>query len=219
MNDKPYLTLAGSGEAEFDEKRSRFLAFAQRVTSDAEATDFVASVRARFTDARHAVYAYVASSSGTLAQRYSDDGEPQGTAGLPVLDVIRKRELTDSAIVVVRYFGGVLLGASGLVRAYSTSASLAVNAAGIVRMTPLSSLHLSVSYQNWQKVENAVSRMGLSVEEPSYAEGVSCIIGVAPEDVGRVQAALRDACAGRIEMSLGDVRFVPVPVVAGEGET
>lgn len=217
MNDKPYLTLATDGEAELEEKRSRFLAFAKRVTSDSEATDFVASVRARFTDARHAVYAYVASSSGTLAQRYSDDGEPQGTAGMPVLDVIRKRELTDSAIVVVRYFGGVLLGASGLVRAYSGAASLAVSAAGIVRMTPLLSLHISVSYQNWQKVENAVARMGLAMEEPLYAEDVSCVLGVAPEDVGRVQATLRDVCAGKIEMSLGDVRFVPVPISIASG--
>ncbi len=216
MNDKPYLTIAGSAEAELDEKRSRFLAFASRVTSDAEATEFVSSVRARFPDARHAVYAYVASSSGTLAQRYSDDGEPQGTAGLPVLDVIRKRELTDTAIVVVRYFGGVLLGASGLVRAYSGAASLAVSAAGIVRMTPLSSLHISVSYQNWQKVENAASRMGLSPGEVSYAEEVSCVLGVEPGDMERVQSALRDACAGKITMSVGDVRFVPVALECAE---
>lgn len=215
-NDKPYLTLAGSGEAELDEKRSRFLSFAARVTSDAEATEFVSSIRTRFPDARHAVYAYVASSSGTLAQRYSDDGEPQGTGGLPVLDVIRKRELTDTAIVVVRYFGGILLGAPGLVRAYSGAAALAVNAAGIVRMTPLESLNVAVSYQNWQKVESAASRMGLAMEEPAYAEDVKCTFGVAPEDMERVQSALRDACAGRIEMTVGDVRFVPVPV--GEGE-
>ena len=117
MNDNGYLTLAGPGEAELDEKRSRFLGFAGRVTTDAEASAFVASVRSRFPDARHAVYAYIATSSGTLAQRYSDDGEPQGTGGMPVLDVIRKRGLTDAAIVVVRYFGGVLLGAPGLVRA------------------------------------------------------------------------------------------------------
>ena len=218
MNDKAYLTVAAEAQAELEEKRSRFLSFVSRVTTDAEATAFVSSVRARFPDARHAVYAYVASSSGTLAQRYSDDGEPQGTAGLPVLDVIRKRELTDTAIVVVRYFGGILLGAPGLVRAYSGAASLAVNAAGIVRMTPLASLHVSVSYQNWQRVENAAARMGLALEEPSYAEEVSCVIGVAPGDMESVQSALRDACAGRIAMTVGGVRFVGVPVTPGEKE-
>lgn len=114
MNENGYLTLAGGGEAELDEKRSRFLSFAARVTSDAEASEFVASVRSRFPDARHAVYAYVASSSGTLAQRYSDDGEPQGTGGLPVLDVIRKRGLTDAAVVVVRYFGAYFSARRGL---------------------------------------------------------------------------------------------------------
>lgn len=215
-NDKPYLTLAGSGEAELDEKRSRFLSFAARVTDDAEATAFVASVRSRFPDARHAVYAYLASSSGVLAQRYSDDGEPQGTGGLPVLDVIRKRGLTDTAIVVVRYFGGILLGAPGLVRAYSGAAALAVKAAGLVRMTPLEMFSVTVSYQNWQRVAAALSRMGLSANEPVYAGDVRCTVGVAPEDVQRVQGALRDVCAGKIEMASGGMSFVPVPVSEGE---
>ena len=215
MNDKPYLTLAGPGEAELDEKRSRFLAFARRVTSDAEATAFVAEVRSRFPDARHAVYAYAASSSGTLAQRYSDDGEPQGTGGLPVLDVIRKRELTDAAIVVVRYFGGILLGAPGLVRAYSGAASLAVGAAGIVRMTPLLSLTAAVSYQLWGKVQSAAEKMGLAAGEPVYAEDVRCAFGVAPENVEAVETALLDVCSGRIAFERGGVSFVPVPVECG----
>lgn len=212
MNDKPYLTLAGDGEAELDEKRSRFLSFARRVTTEAEATDFIASVRARFPDARHAVYAYIASSSGTLSQRYSDDGEPQGTGGMPVLDVIRKRELTDSAIVVVRYFGGILLGAPGLVRAYSGAASLAVEKAGIVRMTPLLSLTVAVAYQHWGRVENSAAAMGLTAAPPEFAENVRCTFGVAPEEIDRVCAALRDVCAGKIEFTRGSVSFVPVPV-------
>ena len=212
MTGKPYLTLAGSGEAELDEKRSRFLSFAERVTSDAEATQFVASIRSRFPDARHAVYAYIASSSGTLAQRYSDDGEPQGTGGLPVLDVIRKRDLTDAAIVVVRYFGGILLGAPGLVRAYSGAASLAVKAAGIVRMTPLMSLTVAVGYALWGKVETAAAKMGLAADEPVWAEDVRCTFGVAPGEIEAVRSALRDVCAGKIEFTAGDVRFVAVPV-------
>ena len=212
MDIKPYLTLAGAGEAELDEKRSRFLGFAERVTSDAEATEFVAGIRSRYPDARHAVYAYIASSTGTLAQRYSDDGEPQGTGGMPVLDVIRKRGLTDTAIVVVRYFGGILLGAPGLVRAYSGAASLAVEAAGIVRMTPLVGLTVSVGYALWDRTQNAAARAGLAAGEPEYAENVRCTFGVAPEALDEAQNALRDACAGKIEFSVGDVRYVAVPV-------
>ena len=216
MPDKPYLTLAGPGEAELDEKRSRFLAFAARVTTDAEATDFVASVRSRFPDARHAVYAYDVSSSGTFVRRYSDDGEPQGTGGLPVLDVILKRSLTDAAIVVVRYFGGILLGAPGLVRAYSGAASLAVNAAGTVRMTPLLTLTATVGYPLWGKVETAAAKLGLAAGEPVWAENVRCTFGVAPGEVEAVESALRDVCAGKIGFETGDVRFVAVPVDKSE---
>lgn len=212
MNENGYLTLAGGGEAELDEKRSRFLSFAARVTSDAEASEFVASVRSRFPDARHAVYAYVASSSGTLAQRYSDDGEPQGTGGLPVLDVIRKRGLTDAAVVVVRYFGGILLGAPGLVRAYSGAASLAVEAAGIVRMVPLAELECAVSYSLWDKTQSAAAKLGLCAGEPVYAENVRCTFGVSPDELEKAQSVLRDACAGKIEFKVGDVRFAAVPV-------
>ena len=211
MNDNGYLTLAGPGEAELDEKRSRFLGFAERVTNDAEASAFVASIRSRYPDARHAVYAYIASSSGTLAQRYSDDGEPQGTGGLPVLDVIRKRGLTDTAIVVVRYFGGILLGAPGLVRAYSGAASLAVEAAGIVRMTPLVELNIAVSYALWDRTQSAAAKLGLAPGEPEYAENVRCTFGVEPDALEAAQAALRDVCAGKIEFAVGDVRFVAVP--------
>ena len=212
MNSDGYLTLAGPGEAELDEKRSRFLGFAGRVTSDAEATAFVASIRSRYPDARHAVYAYIATSSGTLAQRYSDDGEPQGTGGLPVLDVIRKRSLTDAAIVVVRYFGGILLGAPGLVRAYSGAASLAVEAAGIVRMTPLLSLTVAVSYSLWDRAQSAAAKIGLAAGEPEYAENVRCTFGVAPDSLEAAESALRDVCAGKIEFTVGDVRYVAVPI-------
>lgn len=216
MNGKGYLTLAGDGEAELDEKRSRFLSFARRVTSDREANAFVASVRSRFPDARHAVYAYIATSSGALAQRYSDDGEPQGTGGLPVLDVIRKRSLTDAAIVVVRYFGGILLGAPGLVRAYSGAASLAVDAAGIVRMAPLVEMTVCVGYSLWDRTQNAAAKLGLAAGEPEYAENVRCAFGVAPEALEAAQSALRDACAGKIGIEVGEVRFVAVPVTKEE---
>lgn len=130
MNE-PYITLAGRSDAELTEKKSRFLSFAAPVGSEAEAIAFISEIRSAYPDARHCVYAYRITSAPPYTARYSDDGEPQGTGGLPVLDVLKKRGIGDAAIAVVRYFGGILLGAPGLVRAYSSSASLAVRAAGL----------------------------------------------------------------------------------------
>lgn len=206
-----YLTLAKSGEAEYDEKRSRFLGFASPVSTEAEATDFVSTIRSAYPDARHCVYAYTVSSSGTFSQRYSDDGEPQGTGGMPVLDVLRKKGVTDAVICVVRYFGGILLGAPGLVRAYSAAASAAVADAGLVRMTPLVPLTVRVSYTLWGKVENLAQRTGLMSDPPEYAENVSCTFYVSPADLSRTRSALTDTCAGKIAFAEGEARFFPVP--------
>lgn len=210
--DKPYLTLAGSGEAEYDEKRSRFLSFASRVSTEKEAIEFISSVKSAYPDARHCVYAYTVSSSGTLLQRYSDDGEPQGTGGMPVLDVLRKKDITDAAIAVVRYFGGVLLGAPGLVRAYSSAASLAVSSAGIVRMTPMIPLSVRVSYQLWGKTENTAAQIGYMNDSPEYAEDVRCTFYIPPEEIDRAVTVFTDACAGKIEFEYGGAQFFPVAV-------
>lgn len=210
--DKPYLTLASSADAELVEKKSRFLSFAAPVKTEKEAQEFIASIRARFPDARHCVYAYTVSSTGIFSQRYSDDGEPQGTGGMPVLDVLRKKDITDAAVAVVRYFGGILLGAPGLVRAYSSSASLAVSASGIVRMTPLVPLSAHVSYQLWGKLENAITQAGHMMDAPEYAEDVCVTVYVSPEELDRTKSAFADVCAGKVTMSDGDLRFFPVPV-------
>ena len=111
--EKLYVTLGGEGTATIEEKRSEFIGYAAHVQDETEAQSFVRRIKAKHHDARHNVYAYVL---GDTVQRYSDDGEPQGTAGIPVLDVIRKSGVTDACIVVTRYFGGILLGAGGLVR-------------------------------------------------------------------------------------------------------
>ena len=207
----PYLTLAKPGEAEYDEKRSRFLGFCAPVSTEAEATDFVSRIRSTYPDARHCVYAYTVSSSGTFSQRYSDDGEPQGTGGMPVLDVLRKKGVTDAVVCVVRYFGGILLGAPGLVRAYSAAASAAVADASLVRMTPLVPLTVRVSYTLWGKVENTAQRMGLMSDDPAYAEDVACTFYASPADLDRIKTALTDTCAGKITFAEDETRFFPVP--------
>lgn len=117
-----YTTLAGYGEDEFVEKRSRFIGYAAPVSTEAEAVAFVNSIRERHREATHNVYAYILR-EGQI-KRYSDDGEPQGTAGIPVLDVLQKAGIVDAVVVVTRYFGGTLLGAGGLVRAYTEGAAI-----------------------------------------------------------------------------------------------
>ncbi|HOQ06313.1 MAG TPA: YigZ family protein, partial [Clostridiales bacterium] len=129
---KDYLTVSKEAVAEIEEKKSRFIATVRPVSSEQEAQDFINRLKARYWDATHNVYAYYIC-AGNVVQKFSDDGEPSGTAGLPVLEAIKKTGVQDVAVVVTRYFGGTLLGASGLVRAYGRSAALGIDAAGIVR--------------------------------------------------------------------------------------
>ncbi|MFR5864850.1 MAG: IMPACT family protein [Acutalibacteraceae bacterium] len=127
-----YKTLRGPASAELTEKRSVFICRVRPVTTEAQALAFLAEVRKQCADARHNVYAYTIRENGIA--RFSDDGEPHGTAGLPTLDALRKRGIVDAAAVTTRYFGGVLLGTGGLVRAYSQAAAMAVEQAGVAEM-------------------------------------------------------------------------------------
>ena len=130
MTEDTYVTLEHDGYASFCEKRSEFIGYARPCRTEAEALAFLAEIRKKHADAKHNVYAYQVRENNTA--RFSDDGEPQGTAGMPVLDIIRKTGFTDACIVVTRYFGGILLGTGGLVRAYSQAAKLAAENAHII---------------------------------------------------------------------------------------
>ncbi len=126
-----YFTVKGSATSEFQEKKSTFIGYIKRVNTEEEAKNFVNEIKSMHKEATHNVYAYIVGENKGI-QRYSDDGEPQGTAGIPVLEVIKKNDLTDVAVVVTRYFGGILLGGGGLIRAYSKGASSAIEEAGVV---------------------------------------------------------------------------------------
>ena len=145
-----YTTLAGYGEDEFVEKRSRFIGYAAPVSTEAEAVAFVNSIRERHREATHNVYAYILR-EGQI-KRYSDDGEPQGTAGIPVLDVLQKAGIVDAVVVVTRYFGGTLLGAGGLVRAYTEGAAIGVRAARPKVMSPCTVLEMDIDYAQYGKI-------------------------------------------------------------------
>lgn len=170
MNDG-YKTLLQRASDEYVVKRSRFIATALPVKTEKEALVFISEIKSKYWDATHNVYAY--SLNDGFVKRYSDDGEPQGTAGMPVLNVLTSGEVTDCAVVVTRYFGGVLLGTGGLVRAYSHSAKLGLDAAKIITLVPWSKLVLSCDYTFYAKIEQLVRDSGGKIESSDFGETVT----------------------------------------------
>ena len=193
MND--YLTLGQSAEAEFTVNKSRFIGYARPVASAEEANAFVSEIRALHREARHNVYAYIVREPAY--SRFSDDGEPQGTAGKPVLDALKKPELTDAAVVVTRYFGGILLGTGGLVRAYSHAAHLAVEAAGIVRMRACAVFKLTFSYALYEPVLQLLPYHGAVAEDTAFGEAVTLTVRLPLENEEGFLRALSERTLGR----------------------
>ena len=210
MSGCEYLTLAGSGESRYEEKKSVFLGFAAHFEKEEDVLAWLASQKRAYPDARHHVYAYRLREGNTT--RYSDDREPQGTAGMPTLDVLRGRDLYDCAVCVIRYFGGTLLGTGGLVRAYGSAAADAVKGAGIVRMTLRRAFTLSLSYADHPRVASVLSEYGATVSDVEYAEGVTLSGALDESKTDALARALSDATAGRSAPAWGDPLFSPVPI-------
>ncbi len=192
---KKRVTLGQPASAELTEKKSVFIASVSPVESEQEAIDFIASVKKKYSDARHNVYAYQLD-NGRIA-RYSDDGEPQGTAGVPVLDIINKGGFTDAVIVVTRYFGGILLGAGGLVRAYSGAARLGVDAAGIVTYKNYIELTVDCSYPDYGKLTVTLSDPRLFIDSTDFGERVLIKLAVAEEECEALEAAVSEITSSR----------------------
>ncbi len=191
-----YRTIAQAAQDEFVEKRSRFIGYARPVQTEEEAQAFIAEMKSRHWDATHNVYAYILR-EGNI-QRYSDDGEPQGTAGIPTLDVLQKSHVTDVAVVVTRYFGGILLGGGGLVRAYSHGASIALKAAGIITMKECSLLMLSCDYSRYGRVSSLIPECGGIIDDTDFAGDVTLSFHMAPELMGSFARKLADATNGQV---------------------
>lgn len=198
-----YTTVRSAADAEFEEKRSLFIGHIRPVEHEEEALAFLAEMRTAYADATHNVYAYVLRENSL--SRYSDDREPQGTAGLPVLDVLRKANVTDAAIVVTRYFGGTLLGTGGLVRAYTQAARMALEAGGIVTRARLAILQLAMNYSDYQKIIPLVENAGARVDDSTFAGDVRLSVALpfeeAEEFLHRASEITggRVACCGRSE--------------------
>ncbi len=166
-----YKTVSKQGEGVLVEKKSRFIASVRPVETEESAIAFINEVRSKYPDARHNVYAYVVDENNI--SRYSDDGEPQGTAGIPVLSVIQKENLVDTAVVVTRYFGGTLLGTGGLVRAYGQSAKLGITGAGIVERTLCDIVSIKTDYTLVGRIQYKISSEGYILDNTVYDNDVT----------------------------------------------
>ena len=195
----PYQTVKHYAEAEIVEKKSRFIATVSPVQSDEEARAFVDSVKKKYPDARHNCYAYLTLDGMT---RYSDDGEPKGTAGLPILGVLQKQQLSGAAVVVTRYFGGILLGAAGLLRAYTKAATDGVEAAGVITVKPYTKIDVTVSFSDAERVKYELSRMDLPEFQTEYLDNVTYHLLVPEERADEVISRLTKLTAAKAKITV-----------------
>ena len=193
-----YTTLAEYGEFEYEDRRSVFIGQAASVSTENDALKFIESVRRRFPDARHHVYAY--SLRDNSIARFSDDHEPQGTAGLPVLDALRKRGIVDAVIVVTRYFGGTLLGTGGLVRAYTAAAQGAVEASGLRVYDNYSLFEIVLTYSDHGKATSVLEGGDFRTESIRYTDKVQLEGKIPSLGEQSFVKALTEATGGRCEI-------------------
>ena len=165
-----YTTVQKRSIFEYEDRKSIFIGEAAPASCEADALDFIAHIKKKYPDANHHVYAYVLRENSIM--RFSDDREPQGTAGMPVLDIIRKNGCTDTVIVVTRYFGGTLLGTGGLVRAYGAAALGALKEANIITYDIYSSYKITVSYSDYQKITTSLSNFGFRCLNTDYSDNI-----------------------------------------------
>ena len=205
---KPYKTVLRPSETEFTEKKSRFIGRCFPVASEEEAMEKLAGVRRLHYDATHNCWAYALSNG---AQRFSDDGEPGGTAGMPIMDTLIRREIKDALIVVTRYFGGILLGSGGLVRAYSRSASEALSAAGCGLMSPCRVLEFTVDYPRYGGIEGFVKANSV-IDSVEFLESVRFRVTVAEESADDFIKGIVERTDGRTTPETTGERFLAIPV-------
>ena len=200
-----YVTIHHHAEFEYEDRKSIFIGEALPVSTEEEALSFIEAVKKKYPEARHHVYAYVLRNNSTM--RFTDDGEPQGTAGMPVLDVIRKNGLTDIAIIVTRYFGGTLLGTGGLVRAYTAAALGAVKDAEIITYDIYSTLSIEATYSDYQKFAPIFQETGYRSENVRYTDKVIITGSVRKVNVDELTDKLVQATSGRANIEILDEKF------------
>lgn len=197
-----YKTVSDGAQTVYIDKKSKFIANVKPVETEEDALEFLAQIKKQYSDASHNVYAYIIDENNIT--RYSDDGEPGGTAGMPVLDTIRKEGLVDVIVVVTRYFGGTLLGTGGLVRAYTASAKSGLTEAGIVTMTLCNTVEIKADYTLVGRIQYKISSENYILEDTTYGDYVTFKICCRIGDTERFLEDMVDLTDGRIEYSVSE---------------
>lgn len=205
--------VAQDGRHETVIKKSRFICHLFRVATEDEARDHIEAVRKQHWNANHNCTAWIIGENQSH-QRSSDDGEPSGTAGMPMLEVLRRREITDSLAIVTRYFGGIMLGAGGLIRAYGGAVTEALDAIGVVERVPLAVVQAVADYETAGRLENAIRAKELDLADVVYETDVTFQLVMAPDDVNTFQTWLQELTNGEIAATIEGERFVEVPASA-----
>lgn len=198
-----YRTLHEFGTDEITIEKSVFIGYAKPIQSEEEAVEFINEIKKKHKDANHNVWAYTVGQNMNI-QRYSDDGEPQGTAGIPTLEVIKKEDLRDVVVVVTRYFGGIKLGAGGLVRAYTKGAKLGLESGKIISKVMYQEVKVKIDYTQLGKVQNELMNLGYFIKDTIYEDNVEIIVYSKLEDVNKLSEKMIDITSGTGKIVLGD---------------
>lgn len=201
-----YLTVKEYGEHEIVIQKSRFIAYITRATTEEEAQNFIASIKKKHWDATHNCSAYMIGEHDQI-QKANDDGEPSGTAGVPMLEVLKKRELKDTVVVVTRYFGGIKLGGGGLIRAYGKATSEGLNAIGVVRRKLNRVMHTTVDYTWLGKLENELRSSHYNLKEIHYLDKVDIETFVEEKETEQFEAWMTEMTNGQCELKKGELVY------------
>ena len=202
-----YKTLHKFGVDEYIVEKSTFIGYAKPIKTEEEAIEFVNEIKKKHKDATHNVWAYTVGENMNI-QRYSDDGEPQGTAGIPTLEVIKKEDLRDVVVVVTRYFGGIKLGAGGLVRAYTKGAKVGIEAGIVIEKVKYTEVKIKIEYTQLGRIQNEIMNLGFKVKDTIYSEDVEIIVYSKIEDVQSLTDRMIDITSGTAGVSIGEEYYL-----------
>ena len=206
-----FRTIKEDGQVQEEIKKSRFICHAKRVYSEEEARDFITAIKKEHYKATHNCSAFIVGERSEI-KRTSDDGEPSGTAGVPMLGVLENHNLTNVCVVVTRYFGGIKLGAGGLIRAYAGSVALAVKEIGIIEIKEQAGIAIQMSYAQYQEYSNFLREHKLTEIETNFTDQINTIIYVDKEEKENIKSALVEFFNGKVTLTDQGLREVEVPV-------
>lgn len=204
-----YKSIHKYGRDEIIINKSKFIGTAKPVYTEEEAIEFIESIKKEYKDATHNVYAYVIGQNSNV-QRFSDDGEPSGTAGMPVLNVINQENLKNVAVVVTRYFGGILLGAGGLVRAYTKGAKIGLESGVIVEKNLYYNVYFTIDYTLLGKVENELLKNNFIIKDKTYEENVGIKLLIKENEINIIKDLVSELTSGKKDIELGQAEYVSI---------